>query len=75
MPVAVLTKAGNKAREKVKENKIMPAEIENYKQAWKKFQDKMAFLKKRKLEILANISKKFDQQKIEAIRKKLKNHA
>lgn len=53
----------------------MPTETEKYKQAWKKFQDKMVFLKKRKLEILASISKKFDQQKIEAIRKKLKDHA
>lgn len=53
----------------------MSEETEKYKQAWKKFQDKMSSLKKRRLEILKNISKKFDQQKIESIRKKLQDHA
>jgi hypothetical protein len=42
-----------------------------YKQAWKKFQDKMDSLKKRRSEILTNISAKFDQQKIEAIMNKI----
>jgi len=42
-----------------------------YKQAWERFQDKMSSLKKRRSEILANISAKFDQQKIEKIMKKL----
>jgi parvulin-like peptidyl-prolyl isomerase len=47
---------------------------EKYKQAWKKFQDKMASLKKRRFEIFSNISKKLDEQKIESLRKKLENH-
>ena len=49
----------------------MSEKTEKYKQAWKKFQDKMSSLKKRKFEILVNISKKFDQQKIEKIRKNI----
>jgi hypothetical protein len=52
----------------------MPSEIEKYKQAWKKFQDKMASLAKRKSAILTNISKKFDQQQLESLRKKMKEH-
>jgi hypothetical protein len=44
---------------------------EKYNQAWKKFQDKMDSLKKRRSEILVNISAKLDKQKIEAIMKKL----
>jgi len=48
--------------------------VEKYKQAWKKFQDKMNLLKKRQAEILKNISKKFDEQRIEKIREKLKSH-
>ena len=52
----------------------MPTEIEKYKEAWKKFQDKMVYLKRRKSEILANISNKFDQQKLEVLRKKLQKH-
>lgn len=48
-------------------------ETEKHKQAWKKFQNKMVSLKKRQLDVLANISKKLDQQKIDSIMKKLKN--
>jgi hypothetical protein len=48
--------------------------IEKYKQAWKKFQNKMALLRKKQSEILENISKKLDQQHIEKLRNKLKNH-
>lgn len=47
---------------------------EEYKQAWKKFQDKMNLLRKKQTEILANISRKLDEQHIEKIRNKLKNH-
>jgi hypothetical protein len=43
-----------------------------YKQAWEEFKEKMAELRKRQLEILANISKKLDQQSLEKIREKLK---
>ncbi len=49
----------------------MSEETEKYKQAWKKFQDKMASLRKRRSEVLENISKKFDQQQIDKIRKKI----
>lgn len=55
----------------VNEPKIMPEEIEKYKQAWKMFRNKMASLRIKRFEILENISKKFDQQQIEKIRKKL----
>jgi hypothetical protein len=44
---------------------------EKYKQAWEKFQAKMDSLRKRRSEILLSISTKLDQQKIEAIMKKL----
>jgi hypothetical protein len=47
---------------------------EKYKEAWKKFQDKMTFLKKRRSEILKRISEKLDKQHAEALRKKLKDH-
>lgn len=47
---------------------------EKYKQAWKKFQEKMISLRKKRSEILANIFSKFDQQKLEALRKKLKGN-
>jgi predicted ATP-binding protein involved in virulence len=50
----------------------MSEETEKYKQAWKKFQDKLLSLRKRKSEILENISNKSDQQKIESLRKKIK---
>jgi len=53
----------------------MPEETEKYKKEWKKFRDKMASLRKRRSEILENILKKFDQQKIESLRKKLKGDA
>ncbi len=48
--------------------------IEKYKEVWIKFQNKMALLQKRQSEILENISKKLDQQHIEKLRNKLKNH-
>lgn len=56
------------------EENIQKAKIEKYKQAWKKFQDKMTLLQKRQSEILENISHKIDQQHIEKIREKLKSH-
>jgi predicted ATP-binding protein involved in virulence len=49
----------------------MSEETEKYKQAWKKFQDKMTSLRKRRLGVLENISKKFDQQQIAKIKKKI----
>jgi hypothetical protein len=49
----------------------MSEETEKYKQIWKKFQDKISFLKKRRSEVLKDISKKFDQQQIDKIRKKI----
>jgi len=52
----------------------MPEQTEKYKQAWKKFQDKMESLKKRRSEIVVNISEKFDQQQIDKLRKKLQGH-
>jgi len=52
----------------------MSEEIEKYKQAWKKFQDIMASLQKRRLEIFTDISNKLDEQKMESLRKKLKDH-
>ena len=48
--------------------------VEKYKQAWEKFQNKMASLKKRRHEILKIISEKLDKQHIEAIRKQMKNY-
>lgn len=48
--------------------------IEKYKQAWKKFQNKISSLKKRKYEILKTISEKMDKQHIEAIKKQMENH-
>ena len=45
---------------------------EKYKKAWEKFQNKMASLKKKRSDIFKRISEKSDQQKIEALRKKLK---
>lgn len=48
--------------------------IEKYKEAWIRFQNKMVLLRKRQSEILENISKKLDQQQIEKVRNKLKNH-
>lgn len=52
----------------------MLKETEKYKQAWKKFQDKMQSLRKRKSEILSSISKKLDQQKIESLMREIKGH-
>lgn len=43
-----------------------------YKKAQETFQNKINLLKKKRVEILANISRKFDEQKIEALRQKLK---
>ena len=42
---------------------------EKKKQAWEKFQNKMAELRKKKHEILVRISEKLDKQHIEALRK------
>ena len=50
----------------------MSEKTEQYKQAWEKFQEKMIQLRKRKAEIFKNISQKIDQQKIEALMKKIK---
>lgn len=47
---------------------------EKYKEAWEKFQDKMADLKKRRHEILSRISEKLDKQHMEKLREKLQNH-
>lgn len=47
---------------------------EQYKQAWEEFQNKMASLRKRRHEIFVRISEKLDQQHMEKLRKKLKNH-
>lgn len=49
----------------------MSEETEKYKHAWKKFQNKMISLKKRKSRVLKSIAKKFDQQQIDKIRKKI----
>jgi hypothetical protein len=49
----------------------MSEKTEKYKQAWKKFQNKIASLRKRRFEVLKSISKKFDQQQIDKIRKKI----
>jgi len=46
-------------------------EMEKYKKAWEKFQEKMASLKKRQLDILAKISEKMDRRKIDKIRESL----
>jgi hypothetical protein len=50
----------------------MSTETEKYKQAWGKFQAKMNSLKKRRFELLKKISQKFDEQKIKALKEKLK---
>ena len=47
--------------------------VEKYKKAWEKFKEKMLSLKKRRVEIFKRVSEKLDQQKIEAIMKKLNN--
>jgi len=47
---------------------------EKQKQAWKKFQNKISLIRKKQTDILANISKKLDEQHIEKIRGKLKIH-
>lgn len=56
------------------EENIQKDKIDKYKQAWKKFQDRMALLRKRQSEILENISHKIDQQHIEKLRNKLQKH-
>ena len=45
--------------------------MDKYQIAWEKFQNKMNDLRKKQKEVLARIFEKLDQQKIEAIRKKL----
>jgi hypothetical protein len=47
--------------------------MNKYQKAWEKFENKMNELRKRQKEILLRIYDKLDQQKIEIIRKKLKN--
>jgi len=48
--------------------------IGKYKNAWKKFQDKMNFLKKERSALLTRISEKLDQQHMEKLRKKIQSH-
>ncbi len=45
--------------------------MDKYQIAWGKFQNKMEVLRKKQKEILVRIFEKLDQQKIEAVRKKL----
>jgi len=45
--------------------------MDKYQIAWEKFQKKMEVLRQRQKEVLTRIFEKLDQQKIEAIRKKL----
>lgn len=47
---------------------------EKYQKAWEKFQNKIFSLRKKRSEIFKRISEKSDQQKIEALRKKLGNN-
>ena len=46
-------------------------EIENYKKAWEKFQQKMAFLKKKQFEVLERINEKLDRRKMDKIREQI----
>lgn len=46
--------------------------IDQYKQAWEEFKNKMAELRKRQTQILARISEKLDKQKTDQILNKLK---
>ena len=46
--------------------------MDKIQKAWEKFQTKMDSLKKRKLEIMKKISQKLDEQKIKALKEKLK---
>jgi F0F1-type ATP synthase delta subunit len=43
----------------------------NLKQAWEEFKEKMANLRKRQMEIMVNISRKLDEQRLKKIRQKL----
>jgi len=45
--------------------------VDKYQIAWEKFQEKMNNLRKKQKEVLTRIFEKLDQQKLEAIRKKL----
>ncbi|MFA7319507.1 MAG: hypothetical protein WC022_02825 [Parcubacteria group bacterium] len=45
--------------------------MDKYQIAWEKFQEKMNNLRKKQKEVLTRIFEKLDQQKLEAIRKKL----
>lgn len=53
----------------------MSAETEKYQQAWKRFLDVMASLKKRRSEIIASIFKKLDQRKMESLRREIHGDA
>jgi len=57
-------------RELLFRTKIM--EAEKYQKAWKKFQEKIKELKKRQFEIISNINKKLDQQKVDLLMNKIK---
>lgn len=48
--------------------------IEKYKQAWERFQNKMAELKKRQHDILTRISEDLDRQQMEKLKKQLEDH-
>ena len=52
----------------------MSEETEKYKEARKKFKDKMVSLRNRRTGVLADISKKFDQQQLESVKKRLNIH-
>ncbi|MCF7898774.1 MAG: hypothetical protein K9L31_02385 [Candidatus Pacebacteria bacterium] len=47
---------------------------EKYKQAWKTFQDQIEDLKKRRSEVLLKLSKKLDEQRINTLIGKIKDH-
>jgi hypothetical protein len=46
--------------------------MDKYQKAWEKFRAKMDSLKKMRLELLKKISQKTDEQKIKALKEKLK---
>jgi hypothetical protein len=48
--------------------------IVQYKNAWEKFQNTMADLRKRRHELLVRISEKLDAQHMEKLRKKMQEH-
>lgn len=52
----------------------MKKSIEKQKQARLAFKEKMILLRKRRMEIFENISKKIDTQQLESLKKKLHIH-